>query len=719
MGMPLNKRQQRRFVARLRTHLMVLGAMLFSCSVSFAQETVLETVDINNLAGGGVQLRFQLSEPLPAPPNSFTINDPARIVLDFPNTRNGLRTRNRTIDSSGVAESINVLEGGDRTRASIRLARLVPYTIRSEGDSVLLTMEAGAASAAPNVGAGSASPVAGTVSNVDFRRGPAGGGLITMTLSDPNIPVDVRQEGNQIIAEVRGANLGRGQQRRLDVTDFATPVDQIDALNQGENARITIQPTPPFEYLAYQADEQFTIEVKPVEEQPIDDEVDPRRRTFSGELLSLNFQDIEVRAVLQIIADFTGQNVVVSDTVQGNLTLRLQNVPWDQALDIILRTKGLTMRQNGNVMYIAPTEEVAARERLELEARKTVTELVPLRSELIQINYAKASEFAALLKSAGEGDEASLLSPRGQVTVDPRTNTLLIQDIPDKITEVRNLITRLDRPVQQVLIDSRVVIANDDFRKEIGVRWGFTGVDDNGDNGIITTTGTLEGTGGIVDDAVGNLQDSGQPFPVNLPSLNQRLGVNLGASDPFGSIALAILGKDYLVDLELSALQAEGRGEILSNPRVVTADGAEASIRQGREIPYQTISEEGVNIEFKKAELELTVVPQITPDNRVIMDLVVKKNEQGATVTTSTGAAIPAIDTREIATQVLVDNGQTVVLGGVFEQTSNNTTDKVPLLGDIPGVGRLFQRRTNSNIKRELLIFVTPQIVRETGTSTR
>jgi type IV pilus assembly protein PilQ len=432
--------------------------------------------------------------------------------------------------------------------------------------------------------------------------------------------------------------------------------------------------------------------------------------------------------VLQIIADFTGQNVVVSDTVQGNLTLRLQNVPWDQALDIILRTKGLTLRQSGNVMYIAPTEEVAAREKLELEARKTVTELEPLRTELIQVNYAKASEIASLLKSgsgttAGAGapgaspggatSGATLLSARGQVTVDSRTNTLLVQDIPDKLTEIRNLVTQLDRPVRQVMIDSRVVIANDDFSKELGIRWGATFVKKNGDNGIVGGTGSLAGTDTMVNSAVSNLNTTGNVNPVALPSLADRIGVNLPVADPFGRYALAILGKNYLVDMELSAMQAEGRGEILSNPRVVTTDRSQATIEQGRQIPYQTTSQNGTTTEFKNAVLQLVVTPQITPDDKIIMDLNVKKDEIGANVGTITGAQIPSIDTRDVKTQVLVNNGDTVVLGGVFEQTTTKTVDKVPFFGDIPVVGWLFKKNADNDVKRELLIFVTPQILKE------
>lgn len=698
-----------------------------------AEENLLEAMDIGTLPGNKVQIRFQLAQPLPAPPRSFTINEPARVVLDFPATRSGLSNRQQTINK-GVAEQVNVLEGSDRTRATVNLARLVPYSLRSEGNIVLLTLDAGTAkitAATPAVERLAATT--GTLNRIDFRRGTQGEGVISIKLSNPSLTANVREEGNQIIADFLGANLPRGQERRLDVTDFATPVTQVDAVNQGNNARIAVRPTTPYEYLAYQVDDVYTIEVRrPPEEKK--EELDPRKKVFTGELLSLNFQDIEVRAVLQILADFTGQNIVVSDTVQGNLTLRLQNVPWDQALDIILRTKGLTMRQNGNVIYIAPTEEVAAREKLELEARKTVTELVPLRSELIQVNYAKAKTLADLLKTKGTQKEASLLSPRGQVNFDERTNTLLVQDIPDKLTEIRSLITRLDVPVRQVMIDSRLVIANDNFSKELGVRFGGAYLHRSGSK-ILSVSGSAEGnntvitgspTGGTTGTAsdegvIGNLIRSGQPYPAPVPSLADRLGVSLPVANPTGQIALAILGRDFLVDLELSAMQAEGRGETLSNPRVLTADRAKAVIKQGREIPYQTAGSQGEPTTlFKEAVLELTVTPQITPDGRIIMDLIVTKNEQGRFVVQGIqGSQLPTIDKREVQTQVLVNNGETVVLGGVFEQISADNVDKVPLLGDIPAIGRLFRKNTNRNDKLELLVFVTPQIVSESSLISR
>ncbi|KAB2926220.1 MAG: type IV pilus secretin PilQ family protein, partial [Candidatus Contendobacter sp.] len=578
-------------------------------------------------------------------------------------------------------------------------------------------------------------------SDVGFKRGPGGQGVVTVKLSNPSIPVDVRQEGNQIVADFQKATLARGQERRLDVTDFATPVMTMEALNRGGNARLSIRPNPPFEYMAYQANDLYVIEVRPPqkskEEEDKEAQFDPSKKKYTGDLLSLNFQDIEVRAILQILADFTGLNIVVSDSVKGNLTLRLQNVPWDQALDIILRTKGLAMRQNGNVIFIAPTEEVAAREKLDLESRKTVQELIPLRTEIIQVNYAKAADLATLLKrkNVEKGSEQSVLSPRGDVVADERTNNLIVKDVPDKVAEVRDLVTKLDLPAKQVMIDSRIVIASDDFARDIGVRFGVSGVGTNG-NTVSTVSGGLNATNSMLtgkepdesgsnitgipgDDVgvVGNLVNTGQPYPAIIPALRDRLGVNLPVAGP--SIALAILGSNYLVDLELSALQTEGKGEILSNPRVVTADLKKATIIQGRQIPYSVVSEDGTNTLFRDALLKLEVTPQITPDDRVRMDLMVSKDEPGPPVPQATGGTALSIEKREVTTQVLVNNGETVVLGGVFEQTKTNNQEKVPLLGDIPLLGYLFQRNGKSTAKRELLIFVTPQILKNGAVAER
>ncbi len=712
--------------------MLVLGLVLTggwnpaAVAADAERQPVLQAVDISPLAGNRLQIRFRLSGTPKGPPSSFTINEPARIVLDFLDTRNGLSARQQSINV-GVADRISVLEGSDRTRASLNLSRLVPYNVQVQGDSVLLTLDNAGATSAKTPAASPVTSVATaassrraeapvttprTVSDVGFKRGPAGQGVITVKLSNAGIPVDVRQEGNQIIADFQSATLPRGQQRRLDVTDFATPVTTVEALNRGGNARLNIQPNPPFEYLAYQANDLYVIEIRPPQKTPEEEEkeamFDPSKKKYKGDLLSLNFQDIEVRAILQILADFTGLNIVVSDSVKGNLTLRLQNVPWDQALDIILRTKGLTMRQNGNVIFIAPTEEVAAREKLDLESRKTVQELIPLRTEIIQVNYAKAADLKDLLKSAGEKGQ-SMLSPRGDVAVDERTNTLIIKDVPDKIAEVRDLVTKLDMPARQVMIDSRVVIASNDFSRDLGVRFGVTGVGKNGNDGIATVSGTSAGTSAIVNSALSNLQSTGQPFPTQIPALNQRLGVNLPVAGT--SLAFAILGSDYLVDLELSALQAEGQGEVISNPKVVTADLKKATILQGRQIPYATVSQDGTKVEFKDAFLKLEVTPQITPDDRIRMDLKVSKDEQGANVATSTGTQ-PTIDKREVETQVMVNNGETVVLGGVFEQNKNDSVSKTPLLGDIPLLGYLFRTTNKTDTKRELLIFVTPQILK-------
>ncbi|MFO1371743.1 MAG: type IV pilus secretin PilQ [Candidatus Competibacteraceae bacterium] len=577
--------------------LLLVGERAISAPVtaSAAEKPVLQTVDVVPLAGNRLQVRFRLSQAPTVAPSSFTINEPARIVLDFLDTHNGLAARQQNLNV-GVADKLSVLEGADRTRASVNLARLVPYNVQMQGNVVILTLEnagtatpkapasvvAAAAAAVPKTASGP--PVAPrSVSNLDFRRGPAGQGVVTLKLSNPNISVDVRQEGNQIIADFQGATLPRGQERRLDVTDFATPVSLVEALNKGNNARLTIKPNPPYEYLAYQANDLYVIEVRPPQKKEEEDKeakFDPSKKKYTGDLLSLNFQDIEVRAILQILADFTNQNIVVSDSVKGNLTLRLQNVPWDQALDIVLRTKGLTMRQNGNVIFIAPTEEVAAREKLDLESRKTVQELVPLRTEIIQLSYAKAKELADTLKKAGEkGKESQILSPRGSVVVDDRTNSLIVQDVPDRIEEVRQLVAKLDVPTRQVMIDSRIVIASDDFTRDIGARFGVSGVKKNGSDGLSALSGTLGATNTIINSGATNLTNTGQPFPVTIPDLATRLGVNMAAPGA-PSLAYTILGSDYLVDLELSALQTEGKGEVLSNPRVVTADLKKANIEQ-------------------------------------------------------------------------------------------------------------------------------------------
>ncbi len=688
--------------------LLFAGAGLATSAPVHAAEaepiTTLQDISVTTLSGNRVQFKLRM-DSTPPPPISFTIDNPARIVLDFPRTTHALAKNSQTI-GIGLAKSINIAEAKGRTRVVLNMVQLAAYETRIEGNDVYLTLEAApaAAQAQASTPATSGKPVPTTatntggarhaVTNIDFRRGEKGEGRILITLSDPSTGVDLREEGGKILVDFLNSSVPENLQRHLDVLDFATPVQTIDTAAQGSNVRMTITPLGAYEHLAYQSGDIFTIEVKPLTKEQQD--VAKKEKGYTGEKLSLNFQNIEVRAVLQLIADFTGLNLVTSDTVQGNLTLRLKNVPWDQALDIILRTKGLAMRQHGNVLQIAPSEEIAAREKLELESQKQVAELAPLRSEFISVNFAKASDIAALLKAK----ENSLLSPRGNVAVDERTNTLLVQDVSDKLAEIRKLVITLDVPQRQVLIESRVVIADDNFSKDLGVKFGI------GENPKPQTTGTTVTTSGTLAGATST----------STPTLAQRLNVNLPLATGAPTIALAIARLPYgiLLDLELSALQKENRGEVISNPRVVTANQKEAYIEQGEEIPYLEASSSGATtVTFKKAVLSLKVKPQITPDNHIIMDLTVNKDARGDTIILLSGSAVPVINTKQVSTQVLVDNGETIVLGGVYEQTISKKTDRVPFLGDLPYIGFLFKREFNTNDKNELLIFVTPKILED------
>ncbi|MGD8644457.1 MAG: type IV pilus secretin PilQ [Chromatiales bacterium] len=661
-------------------------------------ENVLEEISYTALPGELLEVSLRFAQP-PAEPMSFTIENPARIALDFPNTRSGLSKRNREV-GVGVTRSINTAEARGRTRVVLNLSQLASYRTQVRGNEVVVSIGgsgadtvSAAAGGIPASAQAAAQPsplarVTPNVSNIDFRRGSTGEARVVLTLSDPKIPVTLADRRGSIELEAVGAELSPELERRLDVVDFATPAQFVDAFESNGSTKVVVTLTGDYEQLAYQSDNIFTLEVKPL----IPEEVEERRKEqFEGERLSLNFQDIEVRSVLQLIADFTGLNVVVSDSVSGNLTLRLKNVPWDQALDIILKTKGLAMRETGNVLLIAPTEEIAAREKLELEAQQQVQELAPLRTEFIQVNYARAGDLASLL----QGSQASLLSDRGSVTIDPRTNTLLVQDTNQKLDQIRNLVQRLDVPVRQVLIDSRIVIARDDFSRDLGVRFG--GAYTKGNDPIYAGAGTLEGANTVANGGV--------------PSINDRLISDLGVINPAGSLALAILGDDYLIDLELSASEAEGRGEVVSSPRVITSNQIKARIEQGVEIPYQEATSSGAtSVSFKKAVLSLDVTPNITPDDRVFLDLQVNQDTVGEVF-----FGIPSIDTREVQTQVLVDDGQTVVLGGIYETDSSEETDKVPFFGDIPLVGRLFRTDSVVDDKSELLIFVTPKIMRGSG----
>ncbi|MCG8103698.1 MAG: type IV pilus secretin PilQ [Candidatus Thiodiazotropha endolucinida] len=698
----------------MRFNAAILLLILWCAPLIAYAEASLKSIEFSALPGDRVQISLGLSAPVDDPV-SFTTENPARISLDFTGVSNDLGYKTKVI-GVGPAHSVTALQAGNWTRVVINLTSLVGYNTEVQGSDVLVTLDvsnkgigSGTITKAPS-SVMSSSGVASEdrtdgygITNVDFRRGEAGEGRVMVTLTNPSTPVDVREEGGKIVVEAFKTDIDASLVQSLDVMDFATPITKIETKPVGENVRIEISPTGEYDYLAYQANEVFTVEVRSLTRQE-KEALQKERLIFTGERLSLNFQDIEVRAVLQLLADFTGLNLVTSDTVGGRITLRLKNVPWDQALDIILKSKGLTKRQIDNVIMVAPTEEVAAREQLELESQQKIEELAPLRSDFIQVNYAKAEDLAALLKA----EENRLLSERGNVTVDIRTNTLLVQDTVAKLEDIRRLLQRLDIPVRQVLIESRIVIANNDFAKDLGVRFGANFDGSFGDN-FTLTAGALPGH-------IDNTFGIAPGIEINGEGDNQEgLMVNLPVTAPSGGLNF-LVGKvgTYLLQLELTAMQTEGRGELVSSPRVITSDQTQATIKQGVEIPYQEATSSGATkIAFKEALLKLDVTPHITPDDRVRMDLVINKDNPDFSRAV---LGVPPIDTREIETTVLVDNGETVVLGGVFERNKSNNTEKVPFFGDIPYAGVLFRRNERVDNNNELLIFVTPKILKETLT---
>ncbi len=699
---------------RLSHIVTIFSLMGIFATVGFSsvlQAATLDDISYSVLPGERVQLKIELSEPMQGEPMSFTIDNPARIALDFPNTTLGAVTKNQSIDV-GVATSVSVVEAAGRTRVVLNLVRSVAYEIDVQGSSVTVTLggdDSGISVAGPpGTTRAYAGGMSSTIEGIDFRRGDDGEGRIIVILSDPSISVDMNLVGGKIVLDFLGAELPSELDRRLDVVDFATPVKEIDTKGHKNGTRMEISTTTQeYDHLAYQSGNTFIVEVRPLDKR--EQEARKAQIGFTGERLSLNFQDIEVRAVLQLIADFTGLNMVASDTVGGNVTLRLKNVPWDQALDIILKAKGLGMRQIDNVIMIAPNAEIAAREKLELEASKQVEELAPLHTEFIQVNYAKAGELAVLIKA----EENSLLSERGSVTTDERTNTLIVQDISASLESIRQMILKLDIPVRQVLIESRIVNADESFAKDLGVRFGYS--KDTKQNNAISRVAI--GPGGSNDPVVifggqesGNVNFGGTTGFVNAVG-NENLLVDL-PSFATGASAALVIGKvgSYLLQLELSALIAEGRGEDIASPKVITTNQREALIESGVEIPYLEASSSGAaTISFKKAVLSLTVTPQITPDDRILLDLAVHQDTQGA----NTISGIPVINTKNISTQVMVDNGETVVLGGVYSRSENNSVERVPFFGDLPYVGFLFKRTALEELKSELLIFVTPKILKD------
>lgn len=696
----------------MKTKLENLTYIILLTGLSLLSGTVyaisLDNVSFASVPGERVQIKLTLSEALSVDPLNFTIDNPARIAVDFPNTTLNLTEKSQTI-GIGMANSLNAVEAAGRTRVVINLTRVVSYTMDVEGNTVLLNLESGVASSSAS-SVSTFSSTGGSIENIDFRRGDNGEGRIIVNLSDSSIPIDMGVEAGKVVIDFLDAQLPSNLDRKLDVIDFATPVKEIDTVASGNNVKMTISAvSEDYEHLAYQSDNQYIIEFKPITKAEMEEQKKDKFG-YTGERLSLNFQNIEVRAILQLIADFTGLNMVTSDAVSGNVTLRLKNVPWDQALDIILKSRGLGMRQSGNVIMVAPSEELASRERLELEANRQVEELAPLRTEFVQINYAAAADLMGLIQA----EENNLLSERGNVSIDSRTNTLIIQDVSTSLEAVRGLISELDVPIRQVLIESRIVNADESFAKDIGVRFGYSKHTKQG-----TQTRTNIG------------EDPADPFAVI--GGGQAGNVNYGAGTAFTtgdnenlivdlpaipgdatSLALAI-GKvgSYLLQLELSALIAEGRGEDIASPRVITANQHEAVIESGVQIPYQEASSSGAtSVSFQDAVLSLRVTPQITPDDRIIMDLEV--NQDSLSGTSVNG--VPAINTRSVTTQVLVQNGETVVLGGVYTSTDRKAVDRTPFFGDLPYVGFLFKRTDIDSSKSELLIFITPKILKDSLT---
>src|ERR1700734_525519 len=710
---------------RTKTRTAMIGAMALlalgaiSITARADDPLKLESVDVQT-SGQQVLLKLHLSGPAPEP-LPFTIDKPARIAFDLPNTTLALTTRRFDVRSGGV-DTVLAAEANGRTRLVVNVDSLMPYTTRVDGNDITVTLgnqpgAAAAQTAQARAGSGQgAAAVERTIRTIDFRRGADGTGRVIVQLTDPRTPVNVRQEGNQVVVDFAGTLMPKNLMRRYDVMDFATPVQTVDAIRVEGSSRLVISAQGDFEQLAYQSDNQYTVEIKPSLKRAAQDD----KKEYTGERLTLNFQDIDVRSVLQLLADTSGQNIVVSDSVTGNLTLRLQNVPWDQALDIVLRTKGLDKRRQDNVIIIGPTEELATREKAELAAHKEVQDLAPLRSEFLQANYAKVADLAKMIRptgaqaGGGAGGRNSMLSPRGSMSIDERTNTLMVQDTVENLAEIRRLVQTLDVPVRQVLIEARIVVVSDTFERDLGAQFGVTSAQSNGNNGLLAVTGSGTGADNMLQSALTNL-GSGLPVtPVVTPALANRDMVNTPAANTNGSIGISLLGGSYLVDLALSAAENEGKSETISSPRVITANQKQATIMQGVEIPYQESASSGATTtQFKNAVLSLKVTPLITPDNRVILDLDVSDDSVGQQVTSATGGSVPSIDTRQIITQVLVSDGQTVVLGGILETTKSYAAQKVPWLGDIPILGNLFKSTTNINNKTELLIFITPKILRE------
>ena len=674
--------------------------MLAAQAQTGAQNSIT-ALGVSSVGVGTTVIKVELSQPLANPPAGFTINTPPRIAFDFPNTANGL---GRSVQdfAEGDLRSANIVQAGGRTRLVVNLNQMLSYDTKVDGNSLLITLHAKPADVAATASISRFAEAnrdvqKHTLRDIDFHRGKNGEGRIQVDLSDPGIGIDIRQQGTVLIVDFLKTGLPQNLQRKLDVIDFATPVQGVDTFAQGDNVRMVIEPRGLWEHAAYQTDNKFIVEVKPVAEDP-DKLVKGTKIGYAGEKLTFNFQKIDVREALNVIADFTELNMVISDTVTGNLTLRLKDVPWDQAFDIILQSRGLDMRKNGNVIQVAPRDEIAAKEKIDLSSRQEIADLEEVRTESFLLSYQTGDAVAALLSS----DKQRILSKRGSAVVDKRTNTLFIQDTPSHLEDARKLIKQIDVPVRQVMIEARVVEASDKFGKNLGVRLGYNSNDAfqvGNSTRLFGNIGANSVTGGPL---------AGTTMPANTPN------VNLPSAGTAGAFSLLLFNSalSKLLSVELTALETDSKGKIISSPRVVTSDKTEATIEAGTEVPYQQASSSGAtNVAFKKATLSLKVKPQITPDDNVIMDIMVNKDSVGQLY-----AGVPSIDTNQVKTQVLVENGGTVVIGGVYTQQITDGVDKVPLLGDIPVLGYFFRSSSKIDNKNELLIFISPKIMKDTMT---
>lgn len=714
---------------------VLLVGLALAWAATGANASEISSIEFITAPNGDLQIKMDFDSAPPVP-TSYNIEKPARISLDLPGVTSSLDRKKYNLSHIN-AQSVVVLEAADRTRVIVNLLEMSPYDIEQDGNSISVNLGSSSAQGVFVAESENYETAALTalndqrlaITNVDFQRGEAGEGNLVLGLSDDRVDVDIRLDGRMILVEFADTNAAQALARSYDVLDFATPVKRFQVKQVGRDAHILLEPQGEYDYLAYQTDTTYVLSVRPLSQE----EVEEKRKAFefAGEKLSLNFQDIKVRSVLQLIADFTSLNLVTSDSVKGSITLRLQDVPWDQALDLILKTKGLDKRQIGNVLMVAPAAEIAEREFQEIETRKQLEELAPLQTEFVRIRYANAGDIFSLfqggdsegsdgLEGGGGADSAgatgSILSPRGRVVVDERTNTIVITDTAEKIEEFKYLIANIDVPLRQVLVEARIVIATDSFDEQIGIQWGG-GTADQGTGSRLGITGSLNS---LVSEVGADLDERTDIFSavngnggLEFPDANF---VDLGVSSALGqpqSFALGYLSDNSFLGLELSAIAAEGRGEVVSQPKLITGDKQEAEIKTGEEIPFLETSASGRStVKFREAVLSLKVTPSITPDNRLILDLVIKQDSRSEDlVFGENNSSVPIILTNEITTQALVDNGKTIVLGGVFRESELEQETKVPILGDLPFLGRLFKRTTMNSEKNELLIFITPRIL--------